>query len=292
MSVKLSVGPPHITIASGETILVTGPDGQIPSGSQKGLFFRDTRLISRWNIYANGEEWDLLNGGAITSYASRTFLINRAIPSESGEVPARSLSLVLSRSILQGMHEDLDLTNYGPQAACFHLDIVIRADFADIFDVKSGHIVRRGCVKSSWSSDPPRLRFNYRNRDFLRQISITVITDGGASYANGRITLKVRIAPGEGWHACLIYELADGRDRFSAPLNCITAIRNSELGHHFGRLPRNVIKVASSNADFTRVFERAVADMAALRLPISGTSHREFVPAAGAPWFMTLFRAR
>ena len=29
--------------------------------------------------------------------------------------------------------------------------------------------------------------------------------------------------------------------------------------------------------------------MAALRLPIQGTDHMEFVPAAGVPWFVGLF---
>ena len=29
--------------------------------------------------------------------------------------------------------------------------------------------------------------------------------------------------------------------------------------------------------------------MAALRLPIDGTDHLEFVPAAGVPWFVALF---
>jgi glycogen debranching enzyme len=40
-------------------------DGQINWPSDKGLYFRDTRLISNWSIYANGEPWMLLNGGAI-----------------------------------------------------------------------------------------------------------------------------------------------------------------------------------------------------------------------------------
>jgi hypothetical protein len=40
--------------------------GRLNWPSDKGLFFRDTRVISNWSIYANGEPWTLLNGGAIT----------------------------------------------------------------------------------------------------------------------------------------------------------------------------------------------------------------------------------
>jgi hypothetical protein len=33
----------------------------------------------------------------------------------------------------------------------FNLEIAARSDFADLFEVKSGHIVRRGRIISDWS---------------------------------------------------------------------------------------------------------------------------------------------
>ena len=80
-------------------MLITDPNGQIPWPSDKGLYFFDTRLISSWNIYANGEHWDLLNAGNISYYASRIFLTNCAISTEDGNILPRTLGLVLSRSI-------------------------------------------------------------------------------------------------------------------------------------------------------------------------------------------------
>src|ERR1700719_106408 len=62
---KVQVGPPQISIHQGQTILISELDGQINWPSDKGLFFRDTRVISNWSIYANGEPWTLLNGGAV-----------------------------------------------------------------------------------------------------------------------------------------------------------------------------------------------------------------------------------
>jgi N-terminal domain of (some) glycogen debranching enzymes len=38
-----------------------------------------TRIISNWAIYANGERWQLLNGGPIDYYAARIFLTNKTI---------------------------------------------------------------------------------------------------------------------------------------------------------------------------------------------------------------------
>lgn len=101
-------------------------------------------MISAWTIYANGELWDLLNGGAITHYAARIFLTNRTFTSEDGPITARTLGLMIGRHIDGGMHEDIDITNNGLRAVRFNLEIAIRADFADILEVKSGRIVRRG----------------------------------------------------------------------------------------------------------------------------------------------------
>ena len=76
MPFKVQVGPHQVSIHHGQTILVSEADGQINSPSEKGLYFFDTRVINSWAIYANGEPWDLLNGGAITPYASRIYLTN------------------------------------------------------------------------------------------------------------------------------------------------------------------------------------------------------------------------
>jgi N-terminal domain of (some) glycogen debranching enzymes len=83
-------------------VLVTEPDGQVIWPSVRGLYFRDTRVISAWAIYANGEPWDLLNGGAIAYHAARIFETNRAFLSEDGPIAARTLGLVIGRHIDSG----------------------------------------------------------------------------------------------------------------------------------------------------------------------------------------------
>src|SRR5271163_1072927 len=152
MTFKVQVGPAQITIHQGQTVLVTEPDGQIGWPSQRGLYFYDTRVISAWAMYANGEPWDLLNGGAVAYHAARIFQTNRAFMSEDGPISARTLGLVIGRHIDGGLQEDIEITNNGQKAVRFNLEIAIRADFADIFEVKSNNIVRRGRITTSWSA--------------------------------------------------------------------------------------------------------------------------------------------
>src|SRR5206468_564773 len=79
---SVHVGPPQIAIHEGQTVLVSMPDGQITWPSEKGLYFLDTRMVSNWAIYANGEPWELLNGGPINYHAARIFLTNKSILTE------------------------------------------------------------------------------------------------------------------------------------------------------------------------------------------------------------------
>ncbi len=290
MPVRVSVGPPHLATSWGQIVLLTETDGQISWPTQKGFYFFDTRLISSWRVYANGEEWDLLNSGAVAHFASRIFLINRTIATETGDIPARTVRLMLSRSIGEGLHEDIDLVNNGLHLARFNVEIAIRADFADIFEVRSGHIMRRGRITSDWSADEQRPKITYLNKDFYRSVSINAVNnDAPLRYANGRITFEVEIPAARSWHACLMYELNDGKHSFVAPRHCIADALESDVGRRVENWRQSVLKIETNNPDFSRAFDQAIADMAALRLPLPIADHLEFVPAAGVPRFMTLF---
>ena len=223
-------------------------------------------------------------------YASRVFLTNRVIATEDGDIPPRTLGLVLSRSVDGGVHEDLDLVNHGLKPVRFNLEIAIRSDFADLFEVKSGHIVRRGRIATEWSDAEPQLRTTYRNQDFCREV--TILTRRNAAhpvYANGRISFEVNLPPGAAWHSCLLYELGNGKVRFEAPAPCIANSAQSRVGQRLAQWRQAVLKIRTSNDEFYRLFRQAVEDMAALRLPIERTDEVRFVPAAGVPWFVALF---
>ena len=290
MSFKVQVGPPQISIHQGQTVLVTEADGQIVWPSDKGLYFLDTRVISSWSLFANGVPWELLNGGAVTYFGARIFQTNRAFVTEDGPIEARTLGLTLSRHIEGGMHEDIDISNNSGKAVRFNLEIAVRGDFADIFEVKSNRIVRRGRITTSWSEAHQHARLTYRNRDFSREVLITAKPTGAKSvYANGRISFDISLGPTETWHCCVLYDLFDGQTKHASPRDCIGESHRSKHAESLEDWQRTVLKIRTSNEEFYRCFTQGVADMAALRLPIRGTDHMVFVPAAGLPWFVALF---
>jgi len=291
MSFKVQVGPAQIAIHQGQTVLLTETDGRVSWPSKCGLYFRDTRVISAWAIYANGELWDLLNGGAVAPHAARIFLTNRAFETEDGPVAARTLGLVIGRHVDGGLHEDIEITNNSQKPVRFNLEVAMRADFADIFEVKGDSIVRRGHIITSWLAKRQVLRVTYRNKDFCREV--VVRTGGGDGeptvYANGRLSFDIALKPGQAWHRCLIYDLVDGSKRFRASKECIHSSVASDHSRNMDEWQRTVLKIQTSNEEFYRCYNQGVQDLAALRLPLQGTDHMVFVPAAGLPWFVALF---
>jgi glycogen debranching enzyme len=290
LSFKVQVGPPQIAIHQGRTVLVSEPDGHITGSNEKGLYFFDTRVISNWAIYANGEPWELLNGGAISYYEAHIFLTNRTILTEHGPILPRTLGLTISRSISGGMHEDLSITNNSMKPVRFQLEIALRSDFADVFEVKSGRIVRRGQITTEWSERRQRLRTSYSNGDFHRAVTTQVLrAPGKAASANGRLSMEIALQPNEAWEACLLYELEGEKQFFHASRHCIASGHQPQHSQGTDLWLKTVAKIETSNEEFYRLFHQALEDMAALRLPIEGTSHTVFIPAAGLPWFVAPF---
>ncbi len=116
----------------------------------------------------------------------------------SGTIPEKSLGLVFSRQIEGGMHEDLDISNFGASSVEFNLELAIRSDFADIFEVKSESVTRRGEIETEWSAENQMLTTSYVHADFARAVRVRIYcSQGKASYANARLSLPIRLDIGE-----------------------------------------------------------------------------------------------
>ncbi len=175
------------------------------------------------------------------------------------------------------------ITNHGSGVIRFNLEVMVRSDFADVFDVKAKRNIRRGHISSSWS-DGQSLTTTYRNQDFVRAVSIDVQPANiGVVYANGRLSFEVKLAPAQTWRACLLYTFIAEDRVFSAP-----------VAHASGQViaeqwQDSVATIRTSNEEFYRDARQAIDDMGALRLPVEGAYDEGFVPAAGLPWFMAPF---
>lgn len=291
MAYEITVGPAQLTINVGECVLTTGTDGQVRQPSDRGLFFRDTRLLSGWTVEVNGRPWTLLSSAATCHFAAQAVLTNPALPTDDGELPQHSISLTLSRTLgLGGLRETLALRNHNRTAARLVLTVQLRCDFADIFDVKAGRIVSRGNTASRWFADEGRLETMHANGSFRRGVSVCP-ADGSPKpeLRDGALSFTAEMAPQGAWTAELLYQVIDGEQRLQAPRASFAKQHDCEQAHALAEWRSQAMRLRTPCAPLQQLYDQSLDDLAALRLPIEGTDATCFVPAAGIPWFAALF---
>ena len=196
MPVEINIGPPLLTINHGSTFMVTDLNGEIAADSEQGVFARDTRFVSYYAIFANGMTWTRLTSSTVTYDGARIYLTNKAFSTLDGDVPVGTLALVITRSASEGIQEDFDLRNHGLTPVCLNLEVVLRSDFADLFEVKSHRFMRRGRIETEWDAKRHELRTHYTHRDFRRTFFYRAKSEPPPVYANGRLSFEIELQPG------------------------------------------------------------------------------------------------
>ena len=200
----IQVGPSAVTINRNDRFVVCQPDGRISDAAAEGFFARDTRFVSGWDLLVNGRRPVLLNASPIQFFSSRFEFTNGPTVDESGPIELHSLSIRVDRTVSEGVHEDYTLVNYGRRPVRLTIEIEIASDFADIFEVKTGDIVRRGEINTRWFRSRRELRTSYVNRAFRQELILDVEKpDSPPQFANGRLVFVARIEPKKVWHTCL-----------------------------------------------------------------------------------------
>ena len=247
--------------------------------------------MSNYETYADGHPWVLQNSGNIAYYASRMYLTNPRIVTEYGEIPSGILSVTFSRAVHEGVHEDWDIQNYSMKRVRFSFEISLRTDFADIFEVKEKRVVRKGNVTTQWRHEAAELINAYDHEGFRRSLTTIILESGSpASYSNGRISFLVDLEPRGSWHTCLQHQMNRLPDAKIPVRECVHWLRRpeSEIEAELSEWTSVTTSVTSSNEDVYVLFKQSVEDMAALRMH-PGRMRKEFIPAAGVPWFVAVF---
>ncbi|GCE06028.1 amylo-alpha-1,6-glucosidase [Dictyobacter aurantiacus] len=305
MTVEIRVGPPTITISQGRTFMVTTQAGEIMTGTDQGVYAIDTRFLSFYRMYINQVPLQVINSSQLTFYAARYHLTNPRIETEGGVIDEQTLRVTINRIVHEGIHEDIDIANYTGKSIHFIFELSMRSDFADLFEVKSKHIVQRGREQTQWNAQNRQLYTTYDNKDFHRAMRYRILNDVPVGYANGRLRIEIALAPNQRWHTCCEMILEHGQQvRKPAPGLCSQPTKDMNVtqtlltsGHEQSndfeqrqqRWQDNCTEVTTSNHHIYRMYQQAVEDMGALRIYDMDVSDEAWVPAAGVPWFVTLF---
>ena len=303
MTVKITVGPPVLTINKGSTFMVTDYGGEVDPAEAQGVFADDTRFMSAYRLRVNGEPWQRVSSATVSYHSARLYLItpdlhapelhdpHLAAADDDSTVLAGDLALELVRSVDEGVHEVFAVTNHTTNPVSVVLELELMSDFADLFEVKAGRVMQRENVVTQWDVERTELVTTYRNRDYLRRFTYKIVgADPAPSYANGRLRFPIHLPPGASWRARCRMLLQHG-DRVRRPRGRSAApAAMSDPGEQLQERWLHACTIVSRpDEDLRHTYRRSVEDMAALRLFERDLGPDVWVPAAGVPWFVTLF---
>jgi glycogen debranching enzyme len=274
-------GGPGVTLVEGSSFCVCEPSGDIRDGTSQGVFFRDTRIISRWSVTLDGASVETLS--VLTPEPWRATFIGRGVPRPG--MRESTLLLRRDRYVGQGMREDLTLENLAGEPAAICVAVALDADFADVFEVKDNRARPRGRPRVTTLDGALQLVRSYPSVGGRRGV---VVSSNGATATPEGLSFDVVVPPRGRWEGSLqVVAIID--DRTLGPRFPTTQALSDTGAAVRARAWRDQGPVVeTSDPGLTRTLHRSQVDLGALRI-VDPEQPDVDVVAAGAPWFMTLF---
>ena len=273
-----------ISVLEGNNFVVSDLRGDIDASPTEplGLFAWDTRFLSRWLLTVDGQRPNVLSTDDLDYFYVQFFLV----PGTGTIYVDADLSIIRKRAVGNGFHEDLTILNHKDQPVELKVRIEAAADFVDLFEVKD-KLTKKGECYQRIESD--RLVLGYRRETFVRETLITAsaktdIDEHGLSFAvhiepHGEWTTCLEVVAGLGglgeYHEEATYGHGDRRARPNVKMS-------------LDKLGEAVPRLSCDWPSLQVTYRRSLIDLAALRfypMVLPGQA----LPAAGLPWFMTLF---
>jgi glycogen debranching enzyme len=271
-----------VKILDGNTFVVSDSRGDIEASlsDPTGLFSYDTRFLSHWVLTVNGQRLTPLSTDDLQYFETRFFLV----PGTGTVYVDSKLSLIRRRAVGNGFREELTILNHDEKPVNLTIRIDAASDFADLFEVKDA-LKKKGTYTTRVKDG--RLLLSYRRDTFVRGTDIS--STERARIDKGGLTFKARIEPQGQWSTNLDVATAlFAADEFDDRPTVARPRGREGMEGNLKRWLGDAPKIECDWDALRETYRRSLVDLAALRFspPIMG---RRSLPAAGLPWFMTMF---
>jgi len=279
-----------LTILEGSTFCICDEGGDIGE-TTGGFFAHDTRFLSLYRLTVNGEAPLLLSSGKVEYFSAAFYLRNPL----AGGLEQDSIAIARERFVSDAMQERIVIENVALGPVSFELGLEVACDFADIFAVKEHDFALGDPLSAKPLPTPVPPAFDEEHNQLL-------LDDPGGGHAGtqvafsrpgtvdgGTVRYRVELEPRERWELTVdVVPNLDGQRQVVRPAagwrfgEEISRVQDSLTAWQL-RVPT----LRSSWDPLQHAFARSVSDLAALRMRGNGGMMR--LPAAGMPWFMTVF---
>jgi glycogen debranching enzyme len=273
-----------VQILDGNTFVVSDSRGDIEASSTDptGLFSFDTRFLSTWILTVNGERLNPLSVDDLQYFQTRFFLV----PGTGTVYVDSKLSVIRERAVGDGFHEELTILNHDQEPVELTVRVEAASDFADLFEVKDA-LEKKG--RYSTRVEKRKLLLGYE-RDSYRRLT-TISASAPPEVDEKGLTFSVRIEPHGEWTTDLDVVTAAGAGGSYVRPKYERGQKGARpnMGRSLERWLQDAPRLESDSDSLKATYRRSLIDLAALRFspPVAGRGTS--LPAAGLPWFMTMF---
>ncbi len=276
---------PRRTLKHDDCFAVLDSYGDIgaTAGGPDGVFFADTRFLSRLEMSLNGMQPLLLGSNVRDDNAVLT--VDLTNPDMFFEkrllLPKDTLHIVRTIFLWRGVaYQRLGLQNHGDRAVGINLSLTFGSDFADLFEVRGMRRERHGSAEGS-VRDPDEVALTYDGLDGKRRETVLHFEPAPTQLNPTSASFHLAIAPGESTTIFLTVACDGAEKDVPVPFRKALLESNRELK----RSTRGVGTVTTSNALFNEVLCRSMSDLYML---MTRTPQGPY-PYAGIPWYSTTF---
>ncbi|HEX4659392.1 MAG TPA: glycogen debranching N-terminal domain-containing protein [Streptosporangiaceae bacterium] len=270
-------------ILEGNTFVVSDDRGDIESSvsDPTGLFSFDTRFLSRWVLTVNGQRLNALSTDDMQYFQARFFLV----PGSGGVYVDSRLTVIRQREVADGFREELRVLNHESEPVDLHIRIDATSDFADLFEVKDA-LKKKGHYRARVAD--LHLVLEYRRDTYVRE---TWISSSSPSDIDEKgLSFSITVPPHGEWKTALDVVASSGHAEGAVDPTRIRGQRQVRGDMERG-LEKWLQKAPLLECDWkplAQIYRRCLTDLAALRFSTLTMPNRS-LPAAGLPWFMTIF---
>lgn len=279
-------GPPTtpsmstVSLVEGRSFCVSEPSGDIGAAGGHGLVVKDTRFLDHLELRVDGEPLESLTVEHTGPHAATFVTRRRPRPGLADS----TLLVVRRRYVGNGMVEDVTLENLSAGAVTVTLTLTASTDFAGLFDVKEGRLVKRADAIEV-TTDDTTLRQRIDRAD-SRAVEISA-TGEYQVFRHGLIwhlTVPARATTEFTLQVVPVFREVPLRSPYLPGVSR----RESHPEREHRRWRERSPVVSSADPRLHRLVRNSTEDLSGLR--ITDSRHpRRIVLAAGAPWFMTIF---
>jgi glycogen debranching enzyme len=291
--------PENLTAIDGTSFVLSDRSGNM-TGGVHGLYVRDCRYISRWDLRLDGSKPKLLSSHHVDFFSSLCILAN----GDLAQLSPNSISLLRRRVVGNGLEEEWEIVNHQHRTLTVPLSLDVAADFLDLFDVKakefaaiedqvfSGDGERRPVRRKANRRGVPTLTFSHTDGDYQGRTEVSAFPAPDEIRA-GVLTWRLRLKAHETRRVTLKVALRVQRQQLMATHDLGDFGRGAiQLQARLNRRRFVSPQLKTPWGPLENTFRRSIADLGALLIEdadISPGLPAVGLPAAGLPWFMTLF---